>query len=285
MFKIRTLADLLADIGLNTNVFLHIPTAANLEGYQGAFVRSGREAIQSENRWQRSRNFQHGRHIVTLIPYDRDDRYFFAGIYDITSDDRPEISTEGNGVYYLVENTPSALLEKWIGKVILKWNRPVRTRYLHAETAAADLEIVAIREAPFGADDIVFPGYHGFHLNRTQFDRLFSVQMPTWKTALSKVAGVYVITDTRQNVSYVGSAYSGPGGNGDGIWGRWMGYFQTKDNGNKLLHRHVVEHGTDNLTYSVLLTMDLRSNKDDVIRMEGFYKEAFGTRVHGLNDN
>jgi hypothetical protein len=31
--------------------------------------------------------------------------------------------------------------------------------------------------------------------------------------------------------------------------------------------------------------MDIGARKEDVIRMETFYKEAFGTRIHGLNKN
>jgi hypothetical protein len=52
-----------------------------------------------------------------------------------------------------------------------------------------------------------------------------------------------------------------------------------------LLRDHIQMHGAENLVYSILHTMDIGARKEDVIRMETFYKEAFGTRIHGLNKN
>lgn len=101
-----------------------------------------------------------------------------------------------------------------------------------------------------------------------------------WKTALSKVAGVYAITDTVHGTTCIGSAYGA-----DGIWSRWMGYAATRHNHNALLRVHVEAHGTEHLRFSVLLTMDLRSTKDEVIAREAFFKVALGTRVFGLNGN
>ena len=101
-----------------------------------------------------------------------------------------------------------------------------------------------------------------------------------WKTALSKVAGVYAITDTAHGTTYIGSVY-GAGG----IWERWLGYALTRHNDNALLRSHVKAHGTKHLRFSVLLTMDLQSTRDEVIARESFFKEALGTRVFGLNLN
>jgi hypothetical protein len=56
-------------------------------------------------------------------------------------------------------------------------------------------------------------------------------------------------------------------------------------NGNILLGDRIQKHGEEHLVYSILHTMDIGARKEDVIRMETSYKEAFGTRIHGLNKN
>ncbi|CAN5890174.1 hypothetical protein BH11GEM2_BH11GEM2_00340 [soil metagenome] len=163
---------------------------------------------------------------------------------------------------------------------MVEWRRPVRSRYLKADTAGADLALVALRERRLGASDIAFPGFQDFHLTFSQLQQHAAEPLIAWKTALSKVAGVYAITDTVQGTTYIGSAYGA-----DGIWSRWIGYAVTKHNTNALLRSHIKKHGTQHLRFGVLLTMDLRSTMDEVIARESFFKEALGTRVFGLNSN
>jgi hypothetical protein len=185
------------------------------------------------------------------------------------------------GDCYVVENQFNpAILPGSLGRLVVEWRRPLRYRYLQAATAGADLALVALRERPLGAGDIAFPGFQDFHLSFAQLQQHAAVPLLAWKTALSRVAGVYAITDLRHGTTYLGSAY----GDG-GIWSRWMGYAKTTHNDNKLLRTHVEEHGTEHLRFSVLLTMDLRSTSDEVIARESFFKEALGTRVFGLNSN
>ena len=188
----------------------------------------------------------------------------------------------GDGrLHYLVENVFNpAVLTDQIGRLVVEWRRPVRSRYLKADTAGADLALVALRERCLGASDIAFPGFQGFHLTFSELQQHAKVPLLAWKTALSKVAGVYAITDTAHGTTYIGSAYGA-----DGIWSRWIGYAATRHNGNALLRSHVETHGTQHLRFSVLLTMDLQSTKDEVIARESFFKEALGTRVFGLNSN
>jgi hypothetical protein len=281
VITIRTLADVLARAGLTDAVWLHIPPGGGnrLDAYQRCYLR-GPAALEAETREQTGRNFQGARHIVMLIPYDQQERYFFAGVYQVTSDERPERVRADGTAYFEVLNELTPLLAEWNGRLVFKWKRPVRYRYLKAETAAAELALVEMREAPFGREDIRFPGFYGFHLDRPGLEGLFANQLPSWRTALSAVAGVYAITDTKTGAIYVGSAYGE-----QGLWTRWGGYAATQHNGNKLLKAHVAEHGVANLRYSVLLTMDIRSAKEDVVERESFFKQALGTRVHGLNAN
>ena len=85
----------------------------------------------------------------------------FAGAYDVTSNDRPEVPRpDGNGTYSIVENTFNPdVLPGQLGRLVVEWRRPVRYRYLKADTAGADLALVALRERRFGSSDVAFPGF------------------------------------------------------------------------------------------------------------------------------
>ena len=282
MLKYDTFGALLEGEGLTDNAWFHIFPGKGeaMLFYQRQWAQKRHESMRFETGYQTKRNFKGGRRVFHLLPLEGDEHYVFVGAHDILSDDRPAKETP-KGTRYIVENRFNPdILPDCIGRLVVKWNRPLRWRYPKAETAGPDLELVALRERPFGSSDVRFPGFHAFHW--TFADLLENMEQPlvAWKSALASVAGVYAITDRTHGVTYLGSAYGT-----DGIWGRWVGYANTQHNGNKLLKKHVEEHGTADLVFSVLLTMDLDSKKDDVIAKESFYKRALGTRVHGLNDN
>jgi hypothetical protein len=283
LLKYDTFAALLQGEGLADGAWFHIfPGGGDrLLYYQQKWVTGGTDAMADETRYQSKRNFQGAKRVFMLLPLETREHYVFVGAYDITSDARPEVPTPSGGTCFVVENSFNpAVLPDQLGRLVVEWRRPLRYRYLKADTAGGDLALVALRERRLGASDIAFPGFQDFHLTFAQLQQHAAVPLLAWKTALSKVAGVYAITDTAHGTTYIGSAYGT-----EGIWGRWMGYAATGHNHNALLRAHVETHGTQHLRFSVLLTMDLRSTKDEVIARESFFKVALGTRVHGLNGN
>ena len=283
MLKYDTFGALLQGEGLADGAWFHIfPGGGDrLLHYQQKWVTGGTDAMSDETRYQTKRNFQGAKRVFMLLPLEAREHYVFVGAYDVTSDDRPKVSGAGGATYFVVENTFNpAVLPDQIGRLVVEWRRPVRYRYLKADTAGRDLALIALRERRLGASDIAVPGFQGFHLTFSELQQHAKVPLLAWKTALSKVAGVYAITDTVHGTTYIGSAY----GDG-GIWSRWIGYAVTKHNDNARLRSHVETHGTLHLRFSVLLTMDLQSTKDEVIAREAFFKEALGTRVFGLNSN
>ena len=66
------------------------------------------------------------------------------------------------------------------------------------------------------------------------FDKLSKIFkgeiLPTYYEALSKVSGVYCLTDTNTGRLYIGSATGI-----EGVRQRWGDYFSSKDGGNKKL--------------------------------------------------
>ncbi len=283
MLKYGTFAELLDGEGLANGAWFHIfPSGGDrLMHYQQLWVSGGTEAMSAETRDQSKRNFQGAKRVFMLLPLQEREHYVFVGAYDVTSDARPEVMAADGRPTYIVENSFNPdILRASLGRLIVEWKRPVRSRYLQAATAAADLAIVAFREHPFDGSDIVFPGFQSVHMGFSDLEAQIKKPFVAWQSALSSVAGVYAITDTEHGVTYIGSAYGD-----EGIWSRWMGYARTQHNGNTLLRAHVEAHGTRSLVFSVLLTMDRTSKKDEVIARESFFKRALGTRVFGLNSN
>jgi hypothetical protein len=282
MLKYDTFCTLLEGEGLGEDAWFHIFPGKGeaMLYYQRLWAQGRHTAMENETRYQTKRNFKGGRRIFHLLPLEGAELYVFVGAHDILSDDRPQQETP-EGTLYMVENRFNPdILPDCIGRLVVKWHRPLRWRYPKAETAGSDLQLVGLRERPFGAQDVLFPGFHDFHWTFAELCEHAKQPLVAWQSALASVAGIYAITDCAQGVTYLGSAYGK-----DGIWGRWVGYAKTQHNGNKLLKKHVAKHGTSGLLFSVLLTMDLDSKKEDAIAKESFYKRALGTRVHGLNDN
>lgn len=283
MLKYDTFGALLKGENLHEGAWFHIFPGGGerLLTYQQRWVTGGTDAMAEETRYQSKRNFQGAKRVFMFLPLETREHYVFVGAYDVTSDDRPELPNPTGGTHFLVENHFNPTIHPdLVGRLVVHWRRPLRYRYLRAETAGADLALVALRERRFGVNDIPFPGFQDFHLTFSQLQQLAQAPLLAWKTALSKVAGVYAITDLAHGSTYIGSAYGT-----QGIWGRWMDYAATTHNHNALLRAHVEAVGTQHLQFSVLLTMDLHSSKEEVIARESFFKRALGTRVHGLNGN
>ena len=286
MIFIQNIQQVADECGLTSPVYLHVfPHNGNkLSYYQDKFIFGGIDAISNENKHQNRDNFKNAETIISLVPIDRDERYVFAGAFQVLSRSHPDKESKD---YTVIENELSDnSINQFLGRLVFKWSNPVRQRYLTLANNGSNFQLVEMREKLYGALDIAFPGFYSFHLNRLEFDsRIGEAMAVSWKEALSSVSGVYVITDTKTGQSYVGSAYSESGLPNEGIWGRWKGYLNGGHNGNILLRDHIQKHGAEHLVYSILHTMDIGARKEDVIRMETFYKEAFGTRIHGLNKN
>lgn len=96
------------------------------------------------------------------------------------------------------------------------------------------------------------------------------------RSALSQWRGIYYIFDISDGKGYVGSAYGT-----DNLLGRWSDYSHSGHGGNALLRKR----DSQNFRFSILQIVSHDMDADDVIRLEGKWKERLHTRSHGLNDN
>ena len=281
MLKYQTFEELLKDEDLLKDSWFHLVPKMEMKLLHELWVQDSTTAMADYSSWQSKRNFSKAKRIFMLMPLDGKERYLFVGAYDVLTDDRPRKEGPDGQMYFFVANqfNPNILSDS-VARLIVQWELPTRSRYRKAETAAQHLKLAAFREHPFGQADLLFPGYQEFHWSFDELVRHSKAPLAAWKSALSKVAGIYAITDEEAKTTYLGSAYGQ-----EGIWGRWMEYAKTKHGDNTLLKDHIHEHGTKGLVFSVLLTMDQGSLAEEVIGKEAFFKRALGTRVFGLNAN
>jgi len=158
-------------------------------------------------------------------------------------------------------------LSDYAGRLVIEWGLGLRSwvqRAVNQDKKVLEMRRVAI-EPPF-------PGFGSF---RWPIRELNSVPN-SWRTALSVVRGIYVLTCLKTGKLYVGSAY----GSG-GFWGRWEEYFATGHGGNiglKALGEHEFQ-------VSILEVSSSAAGETEIIVREGEWKEKLLTRLFGHNIN
>lgn len=227
--------------------------------------------------YQRKRNFQCDQ-IVSLIHLGLD-KWLFAGVFTVdgVSGQRKE-ETE---TYYLYRTTEKKGLEHLVGRAVVKFNKNFRQSYLKGDRYGDELIVNEIRDQKMSVGD--FPGYNAVLISNRLLKTIVREEIPSWKSALKNVSGIYIITDTKTGKVYVGSAYGG-----DGIWQRWAAYANTGHGGNKELKKLLKQKGVDYTQYfqfSILEVTDLNANEDHVIGREAHWKNVLKSREFGYNKN
>ena len=233
--------------------------------------------FESWQAWQGRRNFERP-YIVALAPLPGPDRWLLVGCFNRLG--REWVTDPGppHWNYLTAEVTEMAAL---VGRAVVGFKRPGRASYLDADRWAGSLQVRAIQERRHSVAE--FPGYDRILLTKAQLDLIVAHRVDSWWAALSAVAGIYLITDTKNGRLYVGSA-TGDGG----IWSRWSQYAANGHGGNADLRAVVEQDGTahaTNFTFSVLEIADTHTGVDAVLRRESHWKTVLRTREHGYNKN
>ncbi|WP_313545426.1 GIY-YIG nuclease family protein [Leifsonia aquatica] len=156
-------------------------------------------------------------------------------------------------------------------RLVIGWRSP-RTWRMKASTAGS-YPVVGIADA----EPIPFPGFDRLILSHPQLQAVMREhRYASWRTALSSVVGIYLITDTRDGRHYVGKA--------DGLESirqRWNAYATNGHGGNVELR------GLDpsSFRFSLLRVFDPSTPTRDIDAAESHFKEALDSRRHGLNRN
>lgn len=227
---------------------------------------------------QNKKNFE-CKFILSLIHLGND-KWLFAGVYAVMGS--PERRKwEGNKSYWRYPTQEVNGLEHLTGKAIVQFKKTFRACYLVGKRYVDDLLISELRNLRMTIGDC--PDYKSILLSYRMLQTVVRESNPSWRTALSRVAGVYLITDTSDGKLYVGSAYGG-----EGIWQRWAAYAKNGHGGNKELKDILNKKGDSHrecFQFSLLEVCDLDSSNEYVIEKEAHWKEVLKTREFGLNKN
>lgn len=223
---------------------------------------------------QSRKNFQR-KYICSLIELPGDYLWLFGGIYE--SNDIKKSEKSG----YVYETNLTSIGEDFRGRLIIQYKRPSRNSYLNGETIERLALVYEVKPEPLSFSE--FESFKEVQLTRNQLELLFRHNYPSWRSALSAVSGVYLISDNSSGKLYVGSA-SGQGG----VWSRWGNYANNYHGGNtefKKLLKEKGDEGFNSFTYSILETCDIDFPEDKVILIENRWKNRLLTRNFGFNKN
>lgn len=156
-------------------------------------------------------------------------------------------------------------------RLVIGWRSP-RTWRLNGPTAAA-YPVLEIADA----EPVPFPGFDRLVLDYAQLQAVMREhRYASWRTALSSVVGIYLITDTLDGRQYVGKADGA-----ESILQRWRIY-AANGHGNNVELRNI---DPNSFRYSLLRVFDPATPTSVINGAESHFKTALDTRRHGLNRN
>lgn len=204
----------------------------------------------------------------------------FIGIFKIIQkkEESGSITISNREFKYKIKYTMLEIngYEDFKERIVIRWNNP---RCWH-QWVKRNIEILEISKI----EHINFHSYTDVVLSFTELKEIFINKYNDWKTALSSVNGIYLITDILSGKQYIGSSYGK-----DGIWGRWEKYVQTNGHGeNKSLEALISKdsnYANKYFQFSILSIFNQNISVKEIIYFEQLYKKKLGTNSFGLNNN
>ena len=237
------------------------------------------------NAWrtkQNNNNFGNAEYVLSFAQfYVYGTEYFiFGGMYKIEVI-KPDV-LDGVGYKLTLLDDYSEYRKRLIIKLNKSIGRDSYNRLYVNIQSKLDPEVYEITPS-IGIDH--FPGYGNVLINHSTLQKIAKNEVPEWKNALTKVKGVYCITDKSNGQIYIGSA----SGNDEGIWQRWKSYADVNDltGGNKTfkeLKNEGADHIIDNFTYSILEVFDMRTDAKYILGRERHYMNVFQSIKYGMNN-
>lgn len=225
---------------------------------------------------QSRKNFE-CEHILSLIHLEKD-QWLFAGVY-VVDDVKPGSWKNTPCCQYTTHEVTG--LEDLTGKAIVQFKQTSRAPYLWGTELINNLLVVELRNQRMTIGD--FPGYKSVLLSYRMLQTVVRESDPSWRTALSNVAGIYLITDVSNGKLYVGKASGGKG-----IWQRWTDYATYRHGGDEEIKKLLLKEGNshaEHFQFSLLEVFDIDSGDDYVLKRETHWKTVLKTREFGLNKN
>jgi len=265
--KIKDLLGLSDDMIKNSKLHCAIGEKEKLEPLY-AFYRSEFKIWQER---QSKRNFEK-KFIVSLIYY-RKDEWLFVGIYRQLGVEKIE-----GKFYYRTELLDNS--SDFIGRLVIKFPKLFRQSYPHLENCIDDFQLSEIFRQRYTVEP--FPGYENVKIKFELLKSIVQQEEKSWKTALTIVKGIYLISDLSNGKLYIGSAYGEKA-----IWNRWQEYILNGHGGNIILKKMVEDRSdySNNFQFSILETRSYNAEDDAIIKRESYWKDILLSREFGYNSN
>lgn len=224
--------------------------------------------------WQNKQNFGRS-YVVSLIQLPERNRWLYVGTYEVRGCEWVEARKE-----FLYALEPLQACAEFAGRLVVDFARPGRNSYLLGDSCGERLVIHDIR--PERMHLAAFPGFKKVDLEWPDLEIIVRQNVTSWRTALSNVAGVYLISDLTDGKLYVGSA-TGEGG----IWTRWCQYVDGHGKNIELVNL-IGQAGKERahaFRFSILEIADVHASREEIVERESHWKRVLLTRSHGYNAN
>lgn len=232
--------------------------------------------------------FHHCSHIISFIPERTvSSRAVFAGIFKVAQTSTPiECPLEARGTIlesdwrpgnYWYDLHPTDDMAELKRRLVIHWGSS--RSWNQWLTARQPKEVIEIRSKEYAGD---FPGFDDVRIMYPELKAMINDPegYRGWHNSLQSVAGIYLITDTKNGGLYVGSAHGG-----SGILGRWKSYATVWHGGNVQMQKAIKEKDIPYLQFSILHHCAKSKLKNEVLEYEKLYKNKLGKLACSLNDN
>lgn len=244
-----------------------------------SLYRNNRTAFLEYQYSQKHDVFRNCEYIVSFLGEEGKAR--FVGVFRVLGKERRADSFTIEGVEF--EREYQYKMQEVDGfddmkeRTIVKWSNP----RVWSQWIKNDMEVEAIS---YGLAHQQFYDYADIILSFSELKQIISDGYADWKTALSSVKGIYLITDLNTGRLYVGSAYGE-----DGIWGRWREYVATNGHGGNIslieLMKNDSQYAVKNFQFSILMLLSKTITAEEAIKRETLFKRKLGSNSFGLNNN
>lgn len=229
---------------------------------------------------QTKRNFS--RPFVVALLTMPGSKWLFAGIYSVDGEP-PFIQEDGwSRSMFKYPMTRLDAQKAPSGRIIVNFDYRSRQTYPFAENHADELIVSEILSEPLSISD--FNGFRTVDISMADLRVIVRQSLPDWRSALSSVKGIYLITDPTTGKAYVGKADGL-----QGLWGRFSVYAETIHGNNVGLIEHLESTGKDAALHwrlTILEVVDLYTSDELINQRETFWKTVLMTRTpNGLNHN
>ena len=228
--------------------------------------------------WQKRLEFSR-RYVVSLIRIPGTETWLFAGVFQQTGYEGKKAYPDREELYhqYHLQKIPET--EEYAGRMYISFKNKVRNFIRLGESIQSELVICAITPERLAFGE--FPGYRNVVLDRNSIGAILRLNLQSWRTALSVVKGIYVLTDRDGGKLYVGKADGS-----EGIWGRWKYYFGSGHGGNVGLKEAFGtgdENRLQNITFAILEVLDPHAGEGEIDCRETHWKQILLSREFGYN--